>query len=465
MITKGTGLINSFDFIPALNTSNSSNVSKSEDSASFSDLLSKSSNMSNSKEYSKPLQDVSAKKETPMKQKDLSNPKESAKNVSEADKQATVNTKPENAVVSQNEQTAQLVKDTKDIIKETLSLSDEELENIMEVLGLTMVDLFNPASLQQLVLASNGNEDMMSLLTNEDLANTFKELIDSVNGLLEEAGITVEALQETIESDDFLAFLEKFTMVEESPEEIAEFSTKMAVNSNDKEPSKSKAVNEQGTDEVPDENNEKSIAFSVERSDDSGMTESHAGQQEGKGLQKEDAATANQFLDQVAASVSTTTTTDFSGQLSTITTIREIANQIVEEIKVVIRPTQTSMEMQLNPENLGKVSLSISSKEGVMTAHFITQSELAKEAIESQMQVLRQNLENQGIKIEAIEVTVSNFSFDQSGGAKNNDEAGANKGKKAFRIDADDDIDTIMDTSQLASGLVDESNSSVDYSA
>ena len=86
----------------------------------------------------------------------------------------------------------------------------------------------------------------------------------------------------------------------------------------------------------------------------------------------------------------------------------------MEQIKITIRPEQTNMELQLNPEHLGRVNLTITEKEGMMTAQFTTQTQIAKEAIESQMAALRESLQNQGIKVEAIEVTVSEFGFERN---------------------------------------------------
>jgi len=77
--------------------------------------------------------------------------------------------------------------------------------------------------------------------------------------------------------------------------------------------------------------------------------------------------------------------------------------------------------LQLNPEHLGKVNLSLQSKDGAMTAQFVVQNELTKEAIESQIFTLKETLEHQGIKVETIEVTVANYGFDQ------NSHTGANK--------------------------------------
>ena len=52
-----------------------------------------------------------------------------------------------------------------------------------------------------------------------------------------------------------------------------------------------------------------------------------------------------------------------------IETMRNIVEQVVEQIKVSIKPEATSMELQLNPENLGKINLSVASKDGQLNSN------------------------------------------------------------------------------------------------
>ena len=92
----------------------------------------------------------------------------------------------------------------------------------------------------------------------------------------------------------------------------------------------------------------------------------------------------------------------------------DIVNQVSEQIRTQVTPDTTSVEMQLNPENLGKVVLNVVAKNGVMTATFQVESDEAKHALESQMYTLKENLEAKNIKVEAVEVQVSDFSFGQS---------------------------------------------------
>ena len=93
---------------------------------------------------------------------------------------------------------------------------------------------------------------------------------------------------------------------------------------------------------------------------------------------------------------------------------QDIMRQIMDYMRVQIRPDETSMEMQLHPASLGTLQIQVEAKGGVLTANFTTQNEAVKAALESQMVQLQENLEQQGLKVEAIEVTVATHQFEQN---------------------------------------------------
>ena len=90
----------------------------------------------------------------------------------------------------------------------------------------------------------------------------------------------------------------------------------------------------------------------------------------------------------------------------------DIVNQVIEQVKVRITKDVTSMELQLTPESLGKINLQVSAKDGVVTAQITTETLIAKEAVESQVALLKENLNEQGVKVEAVEVTVAPHQFE-----------------------------------------------------
>ena len=92
----------------------------------------------------------------------------------------------------------------------------------------------------------------------------------------------------------------------------------------------------------------------------------------------------------------------------------ELINQIAENVKLSISQSATSIEMQLNPENLGKVYVNLSSKEGVVSAQFVATNEIVREVLEAQMVTLKENLNQAGVKVDAVEVTVSSHEFERN---------------------------------------------------
>lgn len=466
MVTQGTNLVNSADFVSTLNATATAQTN-TENGLNFKDMLHKST----VSVYSKQDSNTVGVKDSKAVQKDGKSVFEASKKTDAAKAQLQSGNKTSKVSKqdgrkveegSEEKVAAELVKGIKRALQKMLGISEEELSNIMEALGLTSVDLLQQSGLHQIMVESTGCEDAFDLLSNEELTNTFQQLLNTVEEMVNQTGMTVEDLKSILDSEDFEQLLdsEQMTTEEEIFSDHSEITEKTAENEKGKNSSEVVSIED---DETQD-NAEKKINFSVERSSTDENSENTDSTRQGD-FQKEDAkATVDQLIDHITVS-STSTDTDFSGELSTITTIRDIANQIVEEIKVVIRPGQTSMEMQLNPEHLGKVTLTVSSKDGIMTAQFTAQTELAKEAIESQMQILRQNLENQGIKVESIEVNVSNFSFEQSTGTNEREESGSRKSKRAFRMEAEEKVEPTTQSSVLASGLVDENISNVDYSA
>ena len=94
--------------------------------------------------------------------------------------------------------------------------------------------------------------------------------------------------------------------------------------------------------------------------------------------------------------------------------VADIIKQIVEFSRVTLTRTATTMEMQLNPENLGKLYLQLSAKDGIVSAHITAQNEVVKEALESQIVQFKENMNDAGIKVDAVEVTVGSHEFEKN---------------------------------------------------
>ena len=82
-----------------------------------------------------------------------------------------------------------------------------------------------------------------------------------------------------------------------------------------------------------------------------------------------------------------------------------VPQQIVEQAKLLQRGTDSQMIIKLNPEHLGQLSLKVSvNGNGGVTATFHTDNAQVRAILETTMTQLRQQLDEQGIKVDTVEV-------------------------------------------------------------
>lgn len=335
----------------------------------------------------------------------------------------------------------ELLNAIKDSIKQKLGLSEDDLNKALESLGFTPLSLLDVNNLKQFLLKVSNNDDMSAFLTNEDLGNTLKELIKVCDTVQEQFSVSKEQLPVLTQAAVMTAENKTFKDVQ-----------------TDTDPDVKSTAQ-------PDDKIDITVVKSVRPADTHSSEDSKADKQK-----TEQNLSATELLIHNLAVNSGEEDGIFTSQLSKAQQIREITSQILDAVRINIKPDQTSMELQLNPENLGRINLTVVSKEGVLTAKFVTGTETAKEAIESQLQVFKENLNNQGLKVENVEVTVSYSAFDQKeqgfqeNGGKDSQEKGRNR---AFR-GLDEINGNSADTSkeELANlGSLEQSTSSVDYTA
>lgn len=336
-------------------------------------------------------------------------------------------------------------------VRDILGVDDETLANAMTALGFSALDLLDTSNLAKLVLTINGSSEFTDLLTDENMMNQLNSLIDVVEninweeltGMSKEDFATVLAnstQQGDIEHENLMTTVsdgETFSVIQEdASDRQVNVQTDVSDNITDAKQDvtvvveKNQSEAEQGsaqTDSDVGKNMSEEIAEST-LSDDDAVSSRQTNVQ-------------NNFIqnmEQAAANVEQT-------QSARPDTVRmqqmvDIVNQVVEKIKVSLGTESTSMEMQLNPEHLGKVLLNVSSKNGMMTAVFSVQSEEAKAALESQMFTLRENLELRELKVDAVEVNVSDFDFSRSDQAMDGGQSKADDGNgKQMKFDFGDD--------------------------
>ena len=83
-----------------------------------------------------------------------------------------------------------------------------------------------------------------------------------------------------------------------------------------------------------------------------------------------------------------------------------VMEQIVSKVKTISPENFSELRMTLRPEHLGDVTLRIAVQNGIVTAMFVAESQRIKEIIEQNFNLLRDALEEQGIEVADLFVSV-----------------------------------------------------------
>ena len=416
-----------------------------------------------------------------------------------ADSTKKLNVK-ENSPTQKVEELQNQLEDTKDafetgvkeILKDELGVSDEQVEDAMSILGLQWMDLLNPASLSQLVTQLTGTEDACSLLMSEEFTNIMQNTDALVQNLSETLGISRDewvALQNQL-AELTVDFNETVDMADGGVQEMAP-QTDATITSQDTTVTATTVQMTQTAEETqnvqPEEEAEDAApVIQVNASEDAqaenNVSEDASGEMDESAAQsqktKENSVNEHpQNMEFQVRAEQQTAAPEEVNKVASRTTIdvQDIMNQITEFAKVNLSPENSSIEMQLNPENLGKVYLHIAAtKEGNITAELAVSSETVKTALEAQIADLRTSLNQQGIKVDAVEVTIASHEFErnleqnaageeQQGSQR--EESGRTAGRRLFRGELDELSGLMNEEEALAAQIMKDHGNTMDVTA
>jgi flagellar hook-length control protein FliK len=89
--------------------------------------------------------------------------------------------------------------------------------------------------------------------------------------------------------------------------------------------------------------------------------------------------------------------------------------QIVQKAALHLKNGQSEVQLQLKPEYLGQVRMQIITENQQVVIRIVAETPMVKEMLESQGQQLKHDLQQQGLKLDDLEVTVSQHSNPQEG--------------------------------------------------
>lgn len=295
-----------------------------------------------------------------------------------------------------------LTGEVKAVVCAVLDMTDEELERYLAENGMCVMDLLLQNNLADFVADVAADGDSFKLITDSKLSETFSELGDELKNLVatvaQDLGISVEELNKYIQSIDFtdVSNAEPADEVVGTIDKTADTDELLSRRQNNPE-----LENNGSAAEKPELMLEDKITVAPGEDD-----ESHSGT-----FQKSDESLSGHFLNTLIENVDNAVQAkeDFKGY--TVNS-ENIVRQLVDAIKVNVNSSFSEMELQLQPENLGKLNLVITSRDGIITAQFMAENDVVKSAIENQIVMLKDNFEQQGLKVEAVEVMVQTHGFE-----------------------------------------------------
>lgn len=105
----------------------------------------------------------------------------------------------------------------------------------------------------------------------------------------------------------------------------------------------------------------------------------------------------------------------------------EVLNQVIETAKVIVGQEKSEMVIHLKPDHLGKLELKVVTEQGIVAAKFIAENQQVKEVIETNMQLLKDSLQKQGLSINGVSVQVGQDNRNQYNQPETKNNSSSNK--------------------------------------
>ncbi len=377
------------------------------------------------------------------------------------------------------------------VIAEGMGVPAEEVLNAAETLEIEPAGLIDTKNIGDIVLTLSEETDPMALVTNEELFTKVQDLTAAVDAIVEDLAEDMD-----IEISDVSKMVEVAT---ERPEITSEMQMSVEADSEPKVPVEQKATEEPmerisvtiktaGRDaEVETDDKGNVLKTETVAPKEEIPTEALNQKERGAEHQEDDGRETRGRSEEHHSFAQTTIQNnnlnmevpvkepEVPAEQSYLSEeSREIMDQVRNGIRADLRPDMDELELSLHPASLGNVKINLINKGGEITAEFKVQNEMVRDIIEGQIGILRESLRENGVKVEAVEVSVETQSFEenlwqggqQSGGST--DEERTPGGRRVRRLNLDeieeDDAD-LTEEEALAAEMMAANGNTVDYTA
>ena len=326
---------------------------------------------------------------------------------------------------------------------ERMGVSEEQVAFAMQTAGLNPIELLTEDGITELVMEVTG-EDQTALLTDEELYSKIRMLFEEAENLktsiAEEFEVTLEGIEDAIaitaegarQTQSAVQFADEVT--QENAFSFAEHAGDATVLLQN---ARVQGRTEIAEKEIPEEETDFTVrgerTVQTERPEAAAQNE-NTGSETGNGgsntqtaakqtvqttedhtaAQQNAVSTAQNFVDAVNEAVNATQTVYGSGT-PVPTEAENVLRQVLDQMRTTVREGMTEIDMQLHPQSLGRVNVNLQAMDGgEVVARFTAQTEAVREALASQMPQLLERFEEQGIKVNEVQVALAQEGFNQS---------------------------------------------------
>lgn len=367
-------------------------------------------------------------------------------------------------------------------VTDDLDISEDELNNAMQLLGLTAMDLLNPANLSALYCEVTGNaSDPQALVLNAD----FTALFNDVSQVASENDAQLDLLSQLTASDDGEILDADIVSSADTTEKTVDSSyddtAASGQNINDTADEAVK-VYDGGTQDSSYQNSDEGTSSgetgngitSDEKTQSKSLADSSFDDSGERVLHHDDGAHSDNSV--LHASVSEQLNTDTSFEMSQSQSrlrvdTTNIIRQIVDSMSISNTTEESAINLQLTPESLGRMYINVSQKNSEISARIAVSNEAVKEALQTQMVNLKEALNNSGIRVNEVEITVASHEFERNleQGAANDSrqQESTNSYNGSNSSDSGIDSDMMQDRAEerLVTQIMRDNGNSVDFTA
>lgn len=303
-----------------------------------------------------------------------------------------------------NEKKATIEDETLALVSEELGISEEELETLLIGLNMTILEIFDPQKLQQLLQSHFGLSEASDILVNQDFSSSFKQISEKLQQVIDGTGLQKSHIANYNRMMTFEGKSQSQSHNQQKPEQESIQSQPLEM------PTKEGLVAESKAGDMSEPNLMNQATMLVEN-------EESTIQQQPLVKTKEvilDTPTNLQGLAQAKVNGNDFATMIKSEIINhsqeTQVNVKEVIEQIVTKMNVTVKTDSSSMQLQLKPESLGKIGVNITSEAGLIKGQFVAENQAVKEVLETHLIQLKEQLAASGIKVEKMEVILGNSS-------------------------------------------------------